>query len=46
MIKSRKKLVLSITFDTLVYAVESGIEFSGDWVMNDRLLVFLSFGET
>lgn len=45
MVKS-KKLFLSITFHTLVYAEKSGIELSGDWFMKDRLLVFLSFEET
>lgn len=44
MVKSKKTL-LSITFHTLVNAEKSGIELSGDWFMNDRLLVFLWFEE-
>lgn len=30
----------------LEYAEESGAELSGDWFVNDRLLVFLSFEQT
>lgn len=40
------KLFLSITFPTLMYAEKNGVELPGDWLMNDRLLVFPSFEES